>query len=392
MKLILKSLGAIAAVLQCGCISSRIVASGKVPDRGEYIETKYKYRVVSELHDVVNSEQTSIYNMRSADFEMFQPDVFDANGIPISVEKGGVRDKGEYGGDWTLALFFGSCGILPAYQGGHVHTTITISLVGKRRTPIDVEVCIKGGEAFAYTPLSYLFNAGFSTCQTGARVFSGRVRAGYREYANPIMQSIAYSVAAKLKELEDRGFVNDTTAARGRATQSLSEIKETQNNQFQIVTLECESGRDFAYRFKLRPKSGGKVSPKAYNAMRTAFRSSIRSQYAAAHKVSNPRALVVDFPEYSLKDGCITGRALVLTIDIESMSYDASRRRGKIVVRIGANQFEDVRRWIRRNIGELARGSNISIQGNKLPTEGVFYSESETLGNDGCLTVEFRTE
>ena len=60
-------------------------------------------------------------------------------------------------------------------------------------------------------------------------------------------------------------------------------------------------------------------------------------------------------------------------------------------VRVRDGQFEDARRWIRRNIGELARKSNIEVMGVAVPKEGRFLSEREEM-RDGVLEVSFTIE
>ena len=60
-------------------------------------------------------------------------------------------------------------------------------------------------------------------------------------------------------------------------------------------------------------------------------------------------------------------------------------------MRIRDGQFEDARRWVRRNIGELARKSNIEIVGDAVPDGGRFFSGREEMKN-GILKVSFTIE
>ena len=92
-----------------------------------------------------------------------------------------------------------------------------------------------------------------------------------------------------------------------------------------------------------------------------------------------------------MKAGTVSGRVTVLSISPESISYDSHRREGVIRVRIRDGQFEDARRWIRRNLGELARKSNVEVTGDVVPKEGRFFSGREEMKN-GILEVSFTIE
>ncbi len=92
-----------------------------------------------------------------------------------------------------------------------------------------------------------------------------------------------------------------------------------------------------------------------------------------------------------MKEDTVFGRVAVLTILPESITYDSARRRGVISVRIGEGQFNDARRWIRRNLSALASRSNIVADGDTVPQGGLFYSENEEMC-DGVLKVLFKTE
>ena len=87
----------------------------------------------------------------------------------------------------------------------------------------------------------------------------------------------------------------------------------------------------------------------------------------------------------------MSGRVAVLSISPESLKYDSTSRKGIIRVRIGEGQFEDARRWIRRNLGALANRSNVVIVGDVIPQGARFYSEREEM-RAGILEVSFRTE
>lgn len=161
---------------------------------------------------------------------------------------------------------------------------------------------------------------------------------------------------------------------------------------FQVVKLECAVGSDFSYRFELAKRDGGNLTISDWSDIRNAFMASIRAQYVAAHKDVNSRTLVVDFAEYVVAEGRIKGVAVVLTISPQSVAYDATTRKGRIAVKIGANQFEDVRRWMRKNIETIARDSNVAKEGDALPSGARFYIGREKLDDNGVFEMEFKTE
>ena len=102
--------------------------------------------------------------------------------------------------------------------------------------------------------------------------------------------------------------------------------------------------------------------------------------------------MVVDFPEYLLDSGRIYGRGVVLTISVEAMSYDPLSRKGRLSIRINTNQFEEARQWVRNNIVDLAMEAKEKVRGDGFSLGTRFYSESETMKENGILEVEFITE
>ena len=225
--------------------------------------------------------------------------------------------------------------------------------------------------------------------------------------------AMAYGIASRLKEAEDAGRINENFAVNARSAQSLADAVSTRaqiraedmkrrgeyvimpeagnESPFEIVRCDSEQGRDFAYLFTLRRRGGGAMKLSDYGIIREGFRSAIRAHYASAHPNVNPRTLVIDFTEYTLKGDVVSGRVAVLSISSESITYDSASRKGIVRVRIGEGQFEDARRWIRRNLATLSNGSNVDFSGDAVPQGTRFYSESEEM-TDGVLSVSFKTE
>ena len=163
------------------------------------------------------------------------------------------------------------------------------------------------------------------------------------------------------------------------------------NRIYDIKLCERESGNDFAYCFVL-DLIGNDKSLRTFRYVQKEFREAIKEDYAESFPGVDKNVLFVDFPEYKLKDGKIEGRAVVLTIAVSSLTYDPNTRKGILAVRVNANQYEEARKWVRKNIETLARDKNIALTTGEIPPAAKFYLGREELKDGNILEVEFRTE
>lgn len=378
-----------------GCQHDRTTSAANVKDVGEIVETRNRY-----------APPICGYN-----WHLFQPKVFAYDGIPITVkESEGRKNEGPWG--WTGALAGITLFVFPWIETTHTHKTYTLSFVDKDIPNSVVDTCTKQGKAFTqiWSPFSLMFfNCEPELCFDNARTSSHVSYVGMSETHEHFAvedRAAAYGIACKLKELEEEGYINADVKARQwtrQAMQGMALRQALARGQsildakdaplpFRVVKLECEAGRDFSYRFELAKRDGGNLMISDWSEIRNAFMASIRAQYVAAHKDVNARTLVVDFPEYAVSEGRIKGVAVVLTISTQSVAYDATTRKGRITVKIGANQFEDVRRWMRKNIEAIARDGNIAKDGDSLPSNARFYIGREKLAANGIFEMEFKTE
>ena len=401
----------LATSLVSGCTHARLVAASTARDYGDVVRTRFRYHLVYDF-DVMDGFTYRVMNMRK-----YQPDVFNEDGIPVRLTISDVLE--ESGGEWTM--FFPmilSYGILPSFQTSHVHCRGVLSAAGRRIAT--VEVCANRGESMSFPipfPLPMLVYSGEgSTCFASGKKFVGHIYGGnsYLRLRDECDKAMAYGIVSRLKEEEDAGRIDERFAALARSAQSLSDAAATRlrvvsdekarhgavvlsgmppglAQPFEIVACDNERGKDFAYLFELRRRGGGAVTLSDSGVIRNAFRSAIRTHYASSHPDVNPRTLVVDFTDYALKSGVVSGRVAVLSMSAESLSYDSATRKGVVRIRIGAGQFEDARRWVRRNLAVLAGGNNVVVVGDAVPKGAHFYSESEEM-RDGVLVVSFRTE
>jgi hypothetical protein len=129
-----------------------------------------------------------------------------------------------------------------------------------------------------------------------------------------------------------------------------------------------------------------------FSLIQNEFRDAVRKDYHGTYLGTNSDSLIVDFPEYKLINGKIVGRAVVLTISVASLAYDPNTRTGKLAVKVNANQYEEARKWVRKNIETLARDKNIALVTGEIPPAAKFYLGREELKDGNILEIEFKTE
>ncbi len=173
----------------------------------------------------------------------------------------------------------------------------------------------------------------------------------------------------------------DSSAASQKATEL----------SYNIISCERESGSDFAYRFVLE-LTGSDKSLRTFRSVQKEFRQAVKEDYVESFPGVNKDSLFVEFPEYKLNNGKIEGRAVVLTISVTSLSYDPNTRQGRLAVKVSANQYEEARKWIRKNIETLARDKNIALVTGEIPPAAKFYLGREELKDGNILEIEFKTE
>ena len=388
-------------LLAAGCGHTHKMISINVPKTGDKtVKTKYHYKV--------NMEKAH-YNL-----ERYQPEVFSQDGIPIIINEVNVKEEeGDY--FWTGILAVHTIGILPMVETLHSHYRWEISVLGHASTKTTISSCEHVRGAFGGpSPFPLLLFWGSDSCLKDSRSFDEHyfnmdkvgVGGNYRK------EAVAYGVAVKLKELEESGKINDQIAAKAIAKQKLSSvalvqteinepdfkrkgssIKLTSGNRqykFEIVAYDLEEGKDYAHRFIISTDDA--LSIPDYSAIRAALLSSIKEDYLQTHPNINPRSIVVDFPEYSIEGGFIKGRCVILTLSVESMTYSPSTRKGRLSININASQFEDVRQWIRKNIGALVAEASKDVKAGSGIIGDCYYTGNEALKDNGILEVDFRME
>lgn len=160
---------------------------------------------------------------------------------------------------------------------------------------------------------------------------------------------------------------------------------------YAVERFERTSNDDFAYDFRLRLKDGADSGLAAMNRIKRELRQAVTDDYVATYG-GGAGDVRVDFPAFAMQDAVVEGRAEVMRIAVQSLRYDAATKQGVIAVKIGANSFEDARKWVRRNIETLARDKNIALTTGQLPAEARFFLGAERIYDGNVLEIEFETE
>lgn len=393
---------AIVVAFASGCYYARVVAGSDAKDFGETVQTRFQYRPICDG----KGDEAEVMS-QSQRLQMYQPAVFSDDGIPVVLSFQKTLDDNDPN----------------AMSIRHFHRRCRISVAGRYLASVDA--CGRDVMALGFLPpipvLKFSFSG--SPCFRSEHAFESNSFGSYSDFISDCYgpqcydycdMAMAYGIASRLKEAEDNGRIDEISAANIRSAQSLADAASTRamiradskmrqgeglesslgsgsESPFEIVCCDTEQGRDFAYSFTLRKRGGGAIGLSDYGIIRDGFRSAIRAHYASSHPNLNPRTLVIDFTEYALKEGVVCGRVAVLTISPEQITYDSASRKGVIMIRVGDGQFEDARRWTRRNLAELAGRSNIALVGDAVPVGAKFYSESEEMC-DGLLKIAFKTE
>lgn len=166
---------------------------------------------------------------------------------------------------------------------------------------------------------------------------------------------------------------------------------ENADSLYKVLSCEKEKDCDFAYRFTIEVQRGSGSKLKMFRRIQQEFSTAIYEDYAKSFG-GEAASLFVEFPEFKMTGWKIEGRAVVLGMAVQSLSYNPETRTGRISISLRANQFDVARRYIRKNIEALACKSNIVAVNGERPPPGRFYIGREVVKDGGVLEVDFKTE
>ena len=389
-----------AVLYMAGCAHYRHSAISTVEGGIQKVATRNRYTLMGTKFSNQSSHadvaQENLYSRTFTNSELkgFQPDVFADNGIPFVL---GGKSSGNYSRSygWTMYFpFLSTLCALPQCLTCELPRGITVDVIDNPDARTSFDMCYRYDMAMSFTPASLLFYAGDASMpdgmKTGSVVSRHSVQSFSGGYKNMDVsqEMLAYSIAASLKRMEDEGLISELRG--GRANRPAA-TESSVAGKFDIVDFRKQDDTDHRYLFTVRLRGGKGVSLRESRELQKSLRAVIREDYVASFPDADAGALVVDFPEFSSRNGEVKGVAAVLSFSIASLKYDQNTRTGCIRLRIGENQFEDARRYARKNIELLVRDKNIALDARDIPPAATFYIRGETLKGD-ILEITFKTE
>ena len=406
-------------VLPSGCMQFRFISYVEGEEYAGIVRTKNRYSLNTE------GGREDLLIVKSVMEENY-PEVFSSDGIPIDVKckKTSIiqNDGGVLTGFLNLFTFF----TFPIIERVKVRFNYDIA-VKKMEAPVKTISVMKERDFHGglLSPIGLFFSYGPPVKSKEKRFYKIRQSGFYndnviRDERYVLCQAVAHGIAVKLKELEDSGMIaikhrlDDkglkplaSESSKATSSQSFSdnsdfiskentlktdEVHTRKQNIYKIVSFERESDSSFAYNFVLALRDEEDGSLITLRQIQQEFRMAVKNDYMESFSGVDANSLYVDFSEYKLNDGKIYGRAVVLTIAIESLTYNSNTRSGKLAVKVNANQYEEARKWVRKNIEILARDKNIALVTGEIPPAAKFYLGREELKDGNILEIEFRTE
>ncbi|MBQ3340791.1 MAG: hypothetical protein IJG84_02765 [Kiritimatiellae bacterium] len=421
LRSIWRFVGIIVCGMFVGCHQYNIACTPQVPDCGAQIETRNRYKVVAWSVSYKNSGMGNVdwEGQRSAIFARCQPGVFSPSGLPIRINEDYSRGEVNTWGLWSIFVpFLVSATAIPCFGGNDAHYQVEVKFDDYSQ---NVSVPMSREDTFAFTllgPIALLLPLSDEyKSEPGFRTFHEHRRGvGEDGRQKLIDEALAYGLAVRLKELEDSGKIPiggfqknqieqpKATRQDRVATRAVEPISESAHQTadakasvsegaqlYNILSCKREAGSDFSYRFELELLEKNR-SLRTFRTVQQEFRKAVKEDYVESVPGVNPNELYVEFSEYELKGGKIEGRAVVLTISVVAMKYDPASRAGTLSIRVNANQYEEARKWVRKNIETLARDKNIALTTGEIPPAAKFYLGREELKDGNILEIEFKTE
>lgn len=371
------------------------------------VVTKNRYRLVGVKYsghtpnaDVMQGNLQSM-QFTNDDLKRYQPGVFSDDGMQITL--GGEwldYDLMENRLGWTTSLYILTLTALPQFHSSGYVSKVTVNVLDNPNASLSFELhgrydmamsCLTPAALLCYTgepspPPEMEKHSAASSHESYVGLLGKLGKADYREMHEGAAK--AYAIAAVLKKMEDDGLID---VSRRRDETRLPSQAPAVGDMFEIDSFQKDDATGYRYSFSLRKRGGGDISLRESREARKSMRTMIRDDYAASFPDVPIGSLVVDFPEFSLRNGAVRGRAAVLSLSVESLRYDSRTHTGTMRLRIGENQYEDARRYAKRNVESLVRDKNVALDARAIPPAATFYLQGETMKGD-VLEIAFRTE
>ena len=374
-----------------GCMHQRTAYFVSVEGGIKPIVTRNRYTLVDTKHKAetanvdVMSGSTYELQFTNENLKRFQPGVFSDDGVPFVLKwKELKRDHFDYA---PLSAF--TLCTIPGFGGGESSCRNTIEVQNNPDAHIEYDEYWQRRHAIANTPISYLFYRGNASAPKELKEYSfiQEIGAGDSFSLDGGIELKAYAIAALLKKMEDNGLIAEVNNKHADRNETL---QNSVSDKYEIVEFNKDDDCVYRYSFVLKRRDSSSVAVRESRELKKILRAMIREDYLLSFPDA-ARSVVIDFPKFSLQNGSVVGNAVALTFSVASLEYDSHRRRGVMRIGIGENQFEDARRYARKNIESIARDKNIALEADKIPPVAQFYLEGEKL-NGGMLEISFRVE
>jgi hypothetical protein len=295
---------------------------------------------------------------------------------------------------FTLTL-----GVIPHFSRWEDKGRCTLNVLDNPDASMSFEYHTVGDYAMSmFLPLAFLFYNGeadvpalaenYSALQTHTReCYLIEVGSGVDMHTLGNEETLACAIATLLKKMEDNGLIVETNRKHSDRNETL---QNSVSDKYEILEFSKDDDCVYRYSFVLKRRDSSSVAVRESRELKKILRAMIREDYIASFPDAS-RSVVIDFPKFSLQNGKVVGKAVALTFSVASLQYDPHRRRGVMRIGIGENQFEDARKYARKNIESIARDKNIALDAKTIPPSAVFYLEGEKL-NGGMLEISFRVE
>lgn len=395
--------GILAIILLCsaGCMHKRYSVFGtiggemqKVATRNRYMLVGVKYEGGSASADVAQGNLQSQL-LTNETLKNLQTEVFSDDGIRFMLRSTRLPRVEPF--PWTIFTYMCSCGVLPLCGSSEWGEHLVIDVLDNPDARTTLDMHVRNDTSLSlWSPTPLLCYLGDATPLDGSEMPLSVSRhsvsfindASSSMHVNTYEGARAYLLAVALKNMEDDGLID---GPRNRKVKNHATHSNNIDKKFEIVAFRKDDNCEHRYVFTLRCRNKASVSLKDSRELKKSLRSMIREDYLASFPDANADSLIVDFPEFSIRDGLVSGQSVVLSLSVESLRYDSSMRRGTMRVRIGENQLADVREYARRNIESLVRDKNIALDASDIPPVTTFYLLDEK--SDGyVLEITFKTE
>lgn len=385
----------LSALISCvvGCMHQRTAYFVSVEGGIKPIVTRNRYTLVDAKHKAetanVDLMAGNTFGMRftNENLKRFQPNVFADNGIPFMLKCKEL--KREETGIVFALLAVPTLLTFPMFNGGDYSFCNGIEVLDNPDARIEYEEYRQRRQAIANTPISYLFYQGSASPPKGLKEYSfiQEYGNGYQYTFDSGIELKAYAVAALLKKMEDDGLIAEVNNKHIDRNETL---QNSVSDKYEIVEFSKDDDCAYRYSFALKRRDNSSVAVRESRDLKKILRAMIREDYLLSFPDAS-RSVVIDFPKFSLQNGKVVGKAVALTFSVASLQYDPHRRTGVLRIGIGENQFEDARKYARKNIESIARDKNIALDAKTIPPSAVFYLKGEKL-NGGMLEISFRVE